>query len=115
MHHLTEMHHFFLVPYVNPSVTGTITGVVGAGGNVGAVAFGLAFRQLDTMKAFYTMAGCICGSGLLTSFICIKQDDDILNTYRTGNFDLELDSTTKRIDSTVGTVPKDQSDALEDE
>ena len=61
-----------IVPYVNPPVTGSIAGVVGAGGNCGAVGFGLGFRQLDTIQAFYLMAGCICASGLLTAFICIK-------------------------------------------
>ena len=61
-----------IVPYVNPPVTGSIAGVVGAGGNCGAVGFGLGFRQLETKEAFYLMASCICASGLLTVFICIK-------------------------------------------
>lgn len=61
-----------IVPYVNPPVTGSIAGVVGAGGNLGAVGFGLGFRQLETLQAFYVMAGCIIGSGVLTVFICIK-------------------------------------------
>jgi len=61
-----------IVPYVNPPVTGSIAGVVGAGGNCGAVGFGLGFRQLETLQAFYLMAGTIIASGLLTVFICIK-------------------------------------------
>jgi NNP family nitrate/nitrite transporter-like MFS transporter len=61
-----------IVPYVNPPVTGSIAGVVGAGGNMGAVGFGLGFRQLATKDAFYVMAGTICASGILTAFICIK-------------------------------------------
>jgi NNP family nitrate/nitrite transporter-like MFS transporter len=61
-----------IVPYVNPPVTGSIAGVVGAGGNLGAVGFGLGFRQLETIQAFYLMAGCIIGSGVITAFICIK-------------------------------------------
>lgn len=64
-----------IVPYVNPPVTGSIAGVVGAGGNVGAVRFGLGFRQMDTLSAFYLMAGCVLGSGttgILGVFICIK-------------------------------------------
>ena len=61
-----------IVPYVNPPVTGSIAGIVGAGGNCGAVGFGLGFRQLDTISAFYLMAGCILGSGVITAFICIK-------------------------------------------
>ncbi|KAL7533476.1 hypothetical protein ACHAXR_005255, partial [Thalassiosira sp. AJA248-18] len=61
-----------IVPYVNPPVTGSIAGVVGAGGNCGADGFGLGFRQLDTITAFYVMAGTIIASGVLTVFICIK-------------------------------------------
>lgn len=61
-----------IVPYVNPPVTGSISGVVGAGGNCGAVGFGLGFRQLETKQAFYLMASTICASGVFTAFICIK-------------------------------------------
>lgn len=61
-----------IVPYVNPPVTGSIAGVVGAGGNCGAVGFGLGFRQLEPKDAFYVMASIVCASGILTFFICIK-------------------------------------------
>ena len=61
-----------IVPYVNPPATGSIAGIVGAGGNCGAVAFGLGFRNLETMQAFYLMASCICASGVLSIFIFIK-------------------------------------------
>eukprot|EP00587_Corethron_hystrix_P005161 CAMPEP_0113328466 /NCGR_PEP_ID=MMETSP0010_2-20120614/20048_1 /TAXON_ID=216773 ORGANISM="Corethron hystrix, Strain 308" /NCGR_SAMPLE_ID=MMETSP0010_2 /ASSEMBLY_ACC=CAM_ASM_000155 /LENGTH=479 /DNA_ID=CAMNT_0000189823 /DNA_START=49 /DNA_END=1488 /DNA_ORIENTATION=+ /assembly_acc=CAM_ASM_000155 len=62
-----------IVPYVNPPVTGSIAGIVGAGGNVGAVCFGLGFRQFeDEMKAFTLMGSCIIVSGLLSLFVCIK-------------------------------------------
>ena len=61
-----------IVPYVNPPVTGSIAGVVGAGGNVGAVCFGLGFRQMDNLRAFYLMGGCVLASGILTAFISIK-------------------------------------------
>jgi len=61
-----------IVPYVNPPVTGSIAGIVGAGGNTGAVCFGLGFRQLDTYPAFVLMGVCIIASGALSLFICIK-------------------------------------------
>jgi len=63
---------FGIVPYVNHKATGTICGIVGAGGNVGAVAFGLAFRQLDYYWAFIIMGCTIIFSSLLTAFISIK-------------------------------------------
>jgi len=61
-----------IVPYVNPAATGSIAGIVGAGGNTGAVMFGLCFRQLDDKLAFQIMGYCILGSALLSFFICIK-------------------------------------------
>ena len=88
--------HFLLsgiVPYVNPPVTGSIAGIVGAGGNTGkspslsqklpkfqltrrslsgAVCFGFGFRQLSYYSAFMLMGSCIIASGALSLFVCIK-------------------------------------------
>jgi NNP family nitrate/nitrite transporter-like MFS transporter len=62
-----------IVPYVDPPSTGSIAGIVGAGGNVGAVGFGLAFRQLtDDRDAFIIMGCTILASSISTIFISIK-------------------------------------------
>ena len=61
-----------IVPYVNPPVTGSIAGIVGAGGNTGAVCFGLGFRQLESKQAFIVMGSCIIASGALSLLIFIK-------------------------------------------
>jgi len=61
-----------IVPYVDPPATGSIAGIVGAGGNTGAVMFGLGFRQTSYKKAFMIMGGTIIGSSVLSVFICIK-------------------------------------------
>jgi len=61
-----------IVPYVDPASTGTISGIVGAGGNTGAVCFGLCFRQLGTAKAFDIMGGTIIVSSVLTALIFIE-------------------------------------------
>ncbi|KAL7525914.1 hypothetical protein ACHAWF_001562 [Thalassiosira exigua] len=61
-----------IVPYVNPPVTGSIAGIVGAGGNTGAVCFGLGFRQLETKPAFLLMGSCIVASGVFSLFLNIK-------------------------------------------
>lgn len=53
---------FGIVPYLNPSVTGTVAGVVGAGGNMGAVLLSVLFRQLEYREAFFYM-------GLATIFV----------------------------------------------
>mmetsp|Transcript_123 Transcript_123/g.224 ORF Transcript_123/g.224 Transcript_123/m.224 type:complete len:482 (+) Transcript_123:211-1656(+) len=61
-----------IVPYVDPPATGSISGIVGAGGNTGAVCFGLGFRNLDDKTAFRIMGFSILGSAVLSVFIFIK-------------------------------------------
>ena len=61
-----------IVPYVDPPSTGSISGIVGAGGNTGAVGFGLGFRQLGYVKAFTIMGSTILGSAFLSLFLVIK-------------------------------------------
>jgi len=61
-----------IVPYVNPAYTGSIAGIVGAGGNTGAVCFGLCFRNLPNYRqAFDIMGGTIIVSAFLSIFIVI--------------------------------------------
>merc|ERR1712038_251037 len=61
-----------IVPYVDPPATGAIAGIVGAGGNTGAVCFGLGFRQLGYEKAFNIMGFSIIGSAFLSFLVFIK-------------------------------------------
>merc|ERR1719446_1772805 len=61
-----------IVPYVDPPATGAISGIVGAGGNTGAVCFGLGFRNLEYKTAFYVMGFTILGSSLLSAVLIIK-------------------------------------------
>jgi MFS transporter, NNP family, nitrate/nitrite transporter len=61
-----------IVPYVDPTTTGSISGIVGAGGNIGAVGFGLGFRQLPYRTAFKIMGFTIFGGALSCLLINIK-------------------------------------------
>jgi NNP family nitrate/nitrite transporter-like MFS transporter len=62
-----------IVPYVSPPFMGSVAGIVGAGGNVGAVLFGLVFRwELDYENAFTIMGSTIIASAFLTAFISIE-------------------------------------------
>jgi NNP family nitrate/nitrite transporter-like MFS transporter len=68
-----------IVPYVDPPSTGSIAGIVGAGGNTGAVGFGLGFRQLPKYKsAFLLMGFTILGSSVLGILINIKGHASLL-------------------------------------
>ncbi len=61
-----------IVPYVDPPATGAISGIVGAGGNTGAVCFGLGFRNLPYKDAFMLMGFTIIASCGLSFVIFIK-------------------------------------------
>jgi NNP family nitrate/nitrite transporter-like MFS transporter len=63
---------FGIVPYVDPINMGSVTGIISAGGNVGAVCFGLCFRNLSYEKAFVIMGSTIIVSSFLSFFIRIK-------------------------------------------
>jgi NNP family nitrate/nitrite transporter-like MFS transporter len=61
-----------IVPYVCPPFMGSVSGIVGAGGNLGAVCFGLVFRELDYERAFIIMGATIIASSSLTAFVSIN-------------------------------------------
>ena len=79
------------MPYIDPPVTGSISGIIGAGGNTGAVAFSLCFRQLAPKKAFSIMGAIIMGSSLLSAFIRINGHSGLLYKVQTQIIDKEED------------------------
>lgn len=67
-----------IVPYVDPPSTGSIAGIVGAGGNTGAVAFGLGFRSMSYKDAFVLMGSVILGTSLLSAGVFIKGQSGLI-------------------------------------
>jgi len=68
-----------IVPYVDPAAPGAVSGIVGAGGPSGAVAFGFGFLLLGKIQdAYMLMAGGVLFSGFLSLFINIKGHGGIL-------------------------------------
>jgi NNP family nitrate/nitrite transporter-like MFS transporter len=55
--HLTEGAIFGIVPYINPAIAGQIAGLVGLGGNLGGVVFGICFHQLPTYQSTFGVMG----------------------------------------------------------
>lgn len=60
------------VPYVEKKAPGAVTGIVGGGGNAGAVVFSLMFRELDYHTAFLWMGVAVMCSSVVTGFIMIR-------------------------------------------
>ena len=63
---------FGIVPYLNPGLTGTVAGIIGAGGNAGAVIFSIVFQQLPYRDAFFWMGASTTCMSILSTLIWIK-------------------------------------------
>lgn len=60
-----------IVPYVTKLYTGSVAGLVGAGGNVGSVVYGFGFRSLPYRDAFILMGSIVMCSSVLSVFVNI--------------------------------------------
>jgi MFS transporter, NNP family, nitrate/nitrite transporter len=70
---------FGIVPYVDEPHTGSVTGVVGAGGNIGAVCFSVAFRVMSSDKnALMILGGSAIVSSVLSVFIHIEGHERLM-------------------------------------
>ena len=58
---------------------GSVIGIVGAGGNIGAVCFGMAFRSLPYETAFLIMGITVMASSFLSMFIHIRGHRGLLS------------------------------------
>jgi NNP family nitrate/nitrite transporter-like MFS transporter len=69
---------YSIVPYVCPKATGSVAGLVGAGGNLGGVVFLVMIQEWNYRPAFEVMAVCVICSAFLSFFISIRGYDGIL-------------------------------------
>jgi nitrate/nitrite transporter NarK len=67
-----------VVPYVDNANTGSVAGIVGAGGNVGAAILGLFFIKYEYDAAMEYMGWFTIAMGLLTPLVVIKGYSGIL-------------------------------------
>jgi NNP family nitrate/nitrite transporter-like MFS transporter len=78
---------FGIVPYVDGPNTGSVAGIVGAGGNVGAALLGLIFMSADYADAMEYMGWATMATALLTPFIIVKGYKGILFGHEDGSDD----------------------------
>ena len=93
---------YAVIPYVRPPVTGSVAGLVGAGGNLGGVVFSIIFRYWDYRPAFIIMGVVAAGSALLSPLIVIQGQSAIFcNCADRARMGLEKvqDSMVIRVDS----------------
>ena len=73
--HASEGSTYAIVPYVKPSATGSVSGVVGAGGSIGGVIWGLIFLFRGSMESGDCLAIVslvVAISSLITPFIFVQ-------------------------------------------
>jgi hypothetical protein len=89
-----------------------VSGIVGAGGNVRAVCFGLGFRQLETKTAFILMGSLIIFSGITCAMVFIKGHAGLV----TGHDSEEVIAAWKKLgaNDTTLSVPEKDAEAAKD-
>ena len=87
LHTLDSIFLYSIVPYVNPPFTGSISGIIGAGGNVGAAVFSTFFRQMPAKVAFTMMGIMIVVSSILSVVVFIPGHTSLLYSGREGQDD----------------------------
>jgi NNP family nitrate/nitrite transporter-like MFS transporter len=56
---------YSIVPFVNPKAVGSVAGIVGAGGNVGAMLIGFLFKSMTYTAAFLYLGGVVFFVGVI--------------------------------------------------
>jgi NNP family nitrate/nitrite transporter-like MFS transporter len=69
---------YAIVPYVCPNATGSVAGIVGAGGNVGGVIFLMMIQKLDYKTAFFVIGVVVISSSILSLFLILTHQDALL-------------------------------------
>jgi NNP family nitrate/nitrite transporter-like MFS transporter len=58
---------YSIVPFINPEAVGGVAGIVGAGGNIGAMLIGFLFKSMPYAEAFYYLGFAVLLVGLLVA------------------------------------------------
>lgn len=56
---------YSIVPFINPKAVGSVAGIVGAGGNVGAMLIGFLFKSMPYGDAFFYLGACVFMVGVI--------------------------------------------------
>ena len=56
---------YSIVPFINPKAVGSVAGIVGAGGNIGAMAIGFLFKSMSYATAFMYLGSAVFAVGVI--------------------------------------------------
>ncbi len=67
---------YSIVPFVNPKAVGSVAGIVGAGGNVGAMLIGFLFKAFPHQQAFSYLGYGVVGVGVAVGAFCLLHKEE---------------------------------------
>jgi MFS transporter, NNP family, nitrate/nitrite transporter len=70
---------YSIVPFINPKAVGSIAGIVGAGGNVGAMLIGFLFKSMPYSTAFLYLGGCVFATGVIVMVVRLMSKKEKIN------------------------------------
>lgn len=75
---MSEGATFSVVPFINKKAVGSISGIVGAGGNAGAVAAGFLFKaeNIDYPTALFIIGAVVVGISLISFLVRFSEEDE---------------------------------------
>jgi NNP family nitrate/nitrite transporter-like MFS transporter len=65
---------YSIVPFINPKAVGSVAGIVGAGGNIGAMMIGFLFKSYSYAEAFFYLGGTVFCVGIIVLVFRIVTD-----------------------------------------
>ena len=81
---------YSVVPFINKKALGAVAGVVGAGGNAGAVLAGFLFKNMiDWSEAFLILGMVVCCASFLAFFVrfSTRQEDEERANFAAANIE----------------------------
>jgi len=70
---------YSIVPFINPKAVGSVAGIVGAGGNVGAMLIGFLFKSMPYSTAFLYLGGGVFATGVVVLAVRLMSKKEEIN------------------------------------
>ena len=70
---------YSIVPFINEKAVGSVAGIVGAGGNVGAMLIGFLFKSMPYATAFLYLGGGVFAVGVVVLVVRLMSKKEEMN------------------------------------
>lgn len=76
---------YSIVPFINQKAVGSVAGIVGAGGNIGAMLIGFLFKSMSYNQAFLYLGGTVFVTGLIVLLVRLLSQSTVGETMTSGS------------------------------